>query len=214
MDKFTCKHCNVEKDIGEMSSHNNVCRPCYNEKNRERRLKRKEKKILEGIAQGEPVEVNMVNNEPIETKKSEPVKIKEIDKKKIKTILDGVLMSGFNLLALRAGPQWVISPEESSNITEPLVNIMAKLDIFKAISKNSDAVALFAGITAVIAPRAITTYLINKEVKKNESGGPIKEKTDINKDVEQSSPDTGNNKPDTVYNSTLDKNDLPPAFAI
>ena len=204
MANFICSKCNNELDIEFKSNKGNYCKPCYNEYQKERRLKKKQ--VLQDVPKPVNVELNNSDEEKIKSKKPNNTSRKS-DNKKMIDYASATIQTLSNLAALKFGSHWQIQEDEANYISEPLINVLSKYDFFKKASKNSDSIALIMACGSVFIPRALISYELLKikkeEAKENDN---IPEKREINKFGGESN--TGDNGKNANIFETITKNDI------
>lgn len=116
----------------------------------------------------EIIEIPVDNPAEIKTEK----KIKAAPKKYTKKSQDlgneeitALLVGVFGLVALKAGEHWVIDETEAKQISQPLVNILKKINIMEEVSNVSDGMMLVLAVGILTIPRIMISIDIAKTKK-------------------------------------------------
>lgn len=129
--------------------------------------------LLQAVNGLEPITVD-VELPGEETTAPAPKKRKTKQEKntETKSLINTVLLVGFDIVAARAGSHWSITQEEAENITNPLVKIMDRLNITEKVEKYGDWTALALAAGLVVVPRAMQSIMEGslKNGKDNEVG--------------------------------------------
>jgi hypothetical protein len=212
---FVCNTCGETLPIDiKVGGKDNKCKPCRREYDKKRRKELKEKKLQAGILQKEPIPIQNMGENAKEEIKEEPKKedknatAKEI--KQIKEMTSGLLVAVFGLVSTRAGSHWAITEDEAKTVSNPLINILNKYDLFKKISKNVDSLALLAATATIIVPRSLMTIEQRKENKKHGKSGTIKPGT--NDKTRPEDKQERKNKNDS--NGTSANGDIPDSYIL
>jgi len=77
--------------------------------------------------------------------------------------VDGMVQGVFGLLALAVGSEWIITPNESKMLSEPLTRILNKYDLAERIGTASDGFLLLSASAMIVTPRILVTMQKKKE---------------------------------------------------
>lgn len=122
--------------------------------------------------QGAPKQVSINPDIPVkEPEKSAKPKRRSPKKKQsgmdMKQV-DALIVGISDYVAARPNmAHWKMSEKEVQTITQPLGNIIAKSDYMEKIAENSDEIALVLAVGAVFIPRAVISFSMMKQNKKD-----------------------------------------------
>lgn len=129
------------------------------EKKEERNRKRRERYAEKKQAEGKEVKPRKLSN----TKG----KKKEADDTQINAFITAIS----TMVSSREGCGfWMLTPDETKSLSQPLANMLEKNEAFSQISEHSDAIALVIASMSIFVPRVIMANQlrkVKKDAKKN-----------------------------------------------
>lgn len=129
--------------------------------------------------------------------KKQSKKASIIEKNNITALVSGL----FAIVSLRAGEDWQISQAEAESISNPLCNMLEKMDIAEKVANVSDGAVLLVALFTIIAPRMITAMSKKKlkeqeKIKQVTGGSHIAKVTEIKTDSKQNNAGAASTKSD------------------
>jgi hypothetical protein len=82
-------------------------------------------------------------------------------KNDVSQLIQGV----FGLISLKAGAHWNVSQAEADQISSPLCNILAKMNVLEKVATVSDGAALVVAAVSIVVPRVVITAAQVKDKK-------------------------------------------------
>lgn len=170
----------------------------------------RKKPMVETVAE-EPIPVTIeveptkeeVKDEPKE-ETAKPKRKRPARKKPVKPTfamtakdLNPILCGAFGIASMKLGDYWAIDEAEATQVTEPLVKVLAKLDLLEKVSNVSDGAMLLIGVASITIPRLLLTQQILKAKAVEKSHG-------IQSEVRSSQERSGNTSNPTSVSESND----------
>lgn len=141
-------------------------------------------------------------------KKAPATPAKKVDPAKLGVNEVNSLLTGiFGLAAMKAGDHWSITEQEANSISQPLVNILDKMNITEKVANVSDGAMLVVAVATITIPRALISNEMMKQKKVTKEEKIISELREV-KQVEAKRDNTETGKPNFNRAAEVTADDL------